>query len=63
MARRLIPEASAADAFGERETRYEPPLDKPTPAISLLIAQIHDTRAYRIELLFHVTFEKIEWLV
>ena len=63
MARRLIPEASSAHAFGERKTRHEAPLDKPTPRISLLVAQIHDPRTHRIEFFFHVALEKIEWLM
>ena len=63
VARRLIPEAAATNALGERKTRNQPPLDQPTPFVSLFVAQFHHARTHGIEFFLYIAFEEIEGLM
>src|SRR4030095_10209787 len=63
VARRLISETTAANAFRDGKTRDEPSLDQPAPFVSLLVAQFHHARTHGIEFFLYITFKEIERLM
>ena len=63
VARRLISETTAADAFSKGQSRNQPALHQPTPFVSLLVAQFHHARTHRIEFFLYMAFKKIERLM